>query len=201
MLYNKLLEIEEFLNKNKVIIKDKYDDGRIVSLLSESKIVNMLYKNFSFIKKKEGNRDFGDIMIKDEKTEYPVNIKLTSKYNTGNDNLAGLVDLLRYLLFNNNCSRNHTSLSTKIVKGNFTEKENDYGFISVEKETGKVKVATMLYMEGYIVNPSNGFQANFNNIKMVKKTHKEAQKYLVKKYVEYQEKRSKPYAILVRGGF
>lgn len=197
---NKLLkalkDLKEWINENPQIVKRTNDDGRIDSLLGESAIIENLKNNFDFIEVKSGNRDFGDLYINIDKESFPVNIKLTSKYNNSNDNLVGIVSLMNYIFFDNSVARNHAGIARGVASGNFSEKERDYGFISITKETGEAEVSTMITMEGYVVNPSNGFQANFNNIRTVEKTFEEGRALMLEKYKEYLKKKAEPYLIL-----
>ena len=199
ILLSKLNEVKKYCNEIKITIKSKFLDGRIDSLLSESKVAKKIADKFNFVILKEGNRDFGDFYIKIEERLFPVNIKLTSIDNNSNDNLSGIVNLLKYVLFDNeSCGSGHKGLAKKIASGNITDKFNDYGYLCIEKETGLCKVATILTMENYVVNPSNGFQANFNRIKIVDKTLENSHKYIINKYIEYCKKKAEAYLILIK---
>lgn len=195
-LLERLVEIRNWINENPQKVKKSNEDGRIDSLLGEDIIIKNLKSEFSFIETKSSNRDFGDIYINIDDNKYPVNIKLTSINNNSCDNLVGMVSLMSYFFFNGEKITGHSEIARRIANGNFSKEEKDYGFISITKETGLAEVSTMITMEGYVINPSNGFQANFNKIRTVEKTFEEGRKYILNKYREYLKKKAEPYLIL-----
>lgn len=197
ILLSELTKIKTWINENPTTIKKQNSDGRIDSLLGEDKISKKIAERFpDTVRLKDGNRSLGDIYISIDGKEYPVNIKLTSKDNLSNDNLVGMVAIMAHIFFNGKKTNSHVSIANKIKNGDFSLIENDYGYISITKETGLSEVSTMITMEGYITNPSNGFQANFNKIETVNKTFDEGRKYMLSKYLEYLEKKAEPYLIL-----
>lgn len=195
-LLEELIEIKNWINKNPEVISRENEDGRIDSLLKESTISKKIADNFKNVYFKVSNRSFGDIYIEIDKKKYPVNIKLTSKTNNSNDNLVGMVSLMSFIFFGGKSCNSHSQIAKKIKDGLFSKEENDYGFISITKETGECEVSTMITMEGYVVNPSNGFQANFNKINTIDKSFDQGRAYIINKYKEYLKKKAEAYLIL-----
>ena len=193
-----LNKIKDWINENPVIVKRKNADGRIDSLLSEGGIVEILCKQFPNITSKKNNRAFGDFKIEASNGDvYPVNLKLTSEDNKSNDNLVGMVGIMSHIFFGGKKSSSHSAIAKKLRNGEIEDSNNDYGFLSITKETGISKTSTMLAMEGYVVNPSNGFQANFNKIETIEdKTCSDGRDYMLKKYKEYLKKKAEAYLIL-----
>jgi len=200
VMKNKLIEeltkIKEWINQNPTVIKKQNSDGRIDSLLGETSIAKKISEEFDNIESKTGNRSFGDIYLNVNGKSYPVNIKLTSENNNSNDNLVGMVSIIAHIFFDGKRSNGHSSIAKKIKSGKTSDVENDYGFISITKETGMAEVSSMITMEGYVVNPSNGFQANFNKIKTVDKTFEEGRKYILEMYKSYLKKKAEAYLIM-----
>ncbi|MFW6047249.1 MAG: hypothetical protein ACOCP4_05635 [Candidatus Woesearchaeota archaeon] len=195
-LVNELTKIKNWINENPTIIKSENSDGRIDSLLREDSIANKIAEHFENVTIKTGNRSFGDFYVTIGDKIYPVNIKLTSNKNNSNDNLVGMVSIIAHIFFNGEKTNGHSSTAKKLVSGKISSVENDYGFVSITKETGMAEVSSMITMEGYVVNPSNGFQANFNKIKTIDKTFKEGRQYILKMYKSYLRKKAEPYLIM-----
>jgi len=196
-LLDELKKIQKQINETPLVIEnEKNEDGRIISLLYEKTVAEEITKKFKNITLKKSNRSFGDIFININGKEYPINIKLTSEKNKSNDNLVGMGSIMGYIFFNNKRINNHNLIAKKIKNNEISNVENDYGFISITKETGKAIVSTMLTMEGYSVNPINGFQANFEKIKTVDKSFEEGRRYMLNKYKEYLRKKAEAYFII-----
>ena len=197
-LLKELKKIEKWINESSFIVNGTHLDGRIASLLAEPEILARIEKEFDNItaKRDKENRSFGDMTIVIDNKEFPVNLKLTSENNNSNDNLVGLVGLMCHIFFDGKRVNGHSSIARKIKEGNYSEKYNDYGFISITKETGKCEVSTILSMENYVVNPSNGFQANFNRVITKEKTFEDGRAYILNKYREFLKKKAEAFLIL-----
>jgi hypothetical protein len=199
MLLDKLKEIKNWINENSFIVKESEDfsDGRVNSLLSERDILIRISENFTNVRLPSKSRSFGDFYIDIDGKYFPANLKLTSQSNGSNDNLVGMVGIMRHIFFNGKKINGHNKIATEIKEENYSNEYNDYGFLSITKETGKANVSTMLKMEGYTVNPSNGFQANFNKINTVEeKSFEDGRAFMLNKYKEYLKKKAEAFLIL-----
>lgn len=199
MLLDELKKIKSWINKNTFLIEKNKDfsDGRVNSLLSEKEILDRIGNNFSNVKISNSSRSFGDFYIIIYDKYFPVNLKLTSKDNNSNDNLVGMVSIMKHIFFNNKKFNGHNKIAFELKEENYSNEYNDYGFLSITKETGEAHISTMIKMEGYTVNPSNGFQANFNKIITVEeKTFEEGREYMLNKYKEYLKKKAEAFLIL-----
>lgn len=214
----KLTSLGDYLDSKHIIIENNGRDGRKVSQDHEDTVVEYLSKKFSFVMTKDDkpglyaklpDRDPGDFYIEtevivlreDEKSTitkyYPVNLKLV---NDNNCNLCGTTKAISTSLYGSFMESNKIA-HRMIEEVPFTKNEQQYGFIALHKNTGRVKVFTLFSIneEALTLNKRNGFQFDFNKINPVKRSQEEGQLFVAHCFKDLHKKLAETYTILSNG--
>ncbi|MBF7043612.1 restriction endonuclease, partial [Campylobacter volucris] len=84
MFPNMLIQIQNFLLKNKAQLKKHSRDGRINSAFNEDEIINIINNDFKI--NLPNARAWFDFSFEENGEFYPVNIKVTTTHTTDNLN-------------------------------------------------------------------------------------------------------------------
>ena len=179
MLPQFLLEIQNFLQKNELVLESKTRDGRINSALNEDNLVNLISSQFDIIYPKK--RDWFDFAFEIGGVFYPVNIKIT-KLSTDNLNCKlGIYYALTGKIphFDNEV---RWKALFEALKQNLEPNSKDYYFLIINKENTKDIFSTSL-KQLFVLTPNGNnppFQANWaKNRILVERDFEKAKDFLL----------------------
>ena len=193
---------DEFLNKLELLrlVLDKQvrvcnglEDGRLVSLNTEVKATSILLDAYpSWVLGKSDNRAAGDVYIKTSGGIFPINVKFIVNNSTSANNIGGTVQNNGRLLYGKHIS-SFLELAYAMRNDAFTTDTQQYGVLAINKGTGETKSFTMFNIESLVVNPTNGFQFNWNTVSTVPRTQREGQDFLYARTEELLAKKAAPW--------
>lgn len=164
-------------------------EGRAASLLDEGTIKHHLKNKFKGRIIDQAPRRLGDILVLDydNKTNHPVNIKTTLG---GTDNCfskGGFVYAFTYLNIDEIPTQmNYRKMDELINTHRIDNKNKDYWFLCIDKNTSDVMVRGTKQINNWVVNPSNVLQVNWKKekkTKPIKRDFEEAYKVLMQEGV------------------
>jgi hypothetical protein len=197
---------EEFLNKlellrivlNKQIrVCNGLSDGRLVSQQTEVKATSILLDAYpSWVLGKSDNRAAGDVYIKTKGGIFPVNVKFIVNNSTSYNNICGTVQNVGKLLYGKHIS-SFAKLAYAMRNDVFTDAAQQYGVLAINKGTGETKSFTMFNIAKLAINPSNGFQFDWNTLSTVPRTQREGQEFLYNQTMNLLEKKAAPFNYII----
>ena len=117
-----------------------------------------------------------------------------SKNNKSSNNIVGLPRIMKYLFFEDKrIPISYIGISKAIRDKKFSKKQNDYGLLVLEKETGYSFGGSLLRIKKIDTNPTNGFQ--FKQIESIDRKKKESKDFIINNYKTVLKKRAEPYLI------
>ena len=193
---------DEFLNKLELLrlvldrqirVCNGLEDGRLVSLNTEVKATSILLDAYpSWVLGKSDNRAAGDVYIKTSGGIFPINVKFIVNNSTSANNIGGTVQNVGKLLFGRHVS-SFNDLAYAMRNEPFTTDTQQYGVLAINKGTGETKSFTLFNIEQLVVNPSNGFQFNWNTIGTVPRNQREGQDFLYSQTMDLLAKKAAPF--------
>lgn len=155
-----LNEIVEYLNKSNIDFAFDDDEGRVNSKKDENSVIKLLEKKFGKKVRPVGLRQFGDMIVTDEKgNDHYVNIK-TTKGNSADNAFSKLGFLWAFtdLEVDDLPVRITNKTWFKLITKHKKNTDRDYWFLSLIKDGSGVCLRGVKQIQNWAKNGTNNLQ-------------------------------------------
>lgn len=174
-----LTEVVDYINSTSIKHSQKYEDGRINSIIDEDMIIKVLIEKYDTDIEVSKVRDWWDVKV----FGYPINIK-SSKFGNSANNFSSKAAILYAIT---NLSEDKIKVSSWkafqkcIIQHGLNDNGRDYYIITLNKTTNKVHLSSLKTLRKITPNGNNlPFQIKWkDNTQPIYRTHKESYDFLV----------------------
>ncbi|WP_448530508.1 hypothetical protein [Raineya sp.] len=195
ILPEKLLDITDFLKKQKITLSEKSDDGRINASFNEKELLNLIQSKFEVQIPKA--RAWYDFALETQNTFIPVNIKVSQTTQADNLNCKlGIYYALTGILPDFSNEIPYENYFTKLKVNLQTYIDKDYYFLVVNKNDNQdIFVNSLKCLQEIQPNGNNlPFQCKWDsNRNMVQRNFQEAKDFILKGYAQSLRLRAEAY--------